>query len=255
MRLDLFLVEKKLAISRTQAQEFIRHGFVFLKTIKTSILLTKPSFDVTEELSKSIIVQSNELQRYVSRAGLKLESAIDYLSLDVNGLSVLDIGQSTGGFTDCLLQKNASLVVGIDVGQGQLHTSLMDHPRLHSFENLHAKDLGLRQDFLKATPHSLFDLVVMDVSFISITKVMSYLKPFLKKGGDYLFLVKPQFELGPNALDKNGIVKDAKNYAIVEEAIRKQSEIIFGSVLNYFKSSVIGKDGNQEFFIYGKNIQ
>lgn len=255
MRLDLFLVEKKLALSRTQAQEFIRHGFVFLKTANKLISLTKPSFDVAEELSGAIVVQSNELQKYVSRAGLKLEYALEYLNLDVNGLSVLDVGQSTGGFTDCLLQKNASLVVGIDVGQRQLHASLAKFPQIRSFENLHVKDLGIRDDFLKTVPSSRFDFVVMDVSFISITKVMGYLKPFLKKNGEFLFLVKPQFELGPNALDKNGIVKDTKNYAIVEKTIRNETEIIFGSVLNYFKSSVVGKDGNQEFFIYGKNIQ
>jgi len=254
LRLDLFLVEKKLAISRTQAQDFIRHGFVFLKTTNNSIVLKKPSFEVTTELAGSISVQSNELQKYVSRAGLKLEYALEHLNRDVEGLSVLDIGQSTGGFTDCLLQKNAGLVVGIDVGQGQLHASLANLPRLHSFENLHVKDLGVREDFLKTVPANQFDLVVMDVSFISITKVMSYLKPFLKNNGSFLFLVKPQFELGPNALDKNGIVKDVKNYAIVEQIIRKEAEIIFGSVLNYFKSSVVGKDGNQEFFIYGKKI-
>lgn len=253
MRLDLLLVHKKLASSRTQAQDLIRNGHVFLQQETQKKFLLKPNHEIHEIDYENIQVDENILQKYISRGGLKLESALAHLSLDVKNLKVLDVGQSTGGFTDCLLQSGVESVVGIDVGRDQLHASLKPNQRVKYFEGLHVNEMHLSPSFLKSVPEGGFDLIVADVSFISLSKVMPYLKPYLKNKGHYLFLVKPQFEAGPNALDKNGIVKDEKIYVIVQNTITEEAKKNFGEVLNYFKSGLTGKDGNQEFFIYGKN--
>lgn len=253
MRLDLLLVHKKLANSRTQAQDLIRNGHVFLKQEKHKKIILKPNHEIQESDYENVQVDENILQKYISRGGLKLESALKHLALDVKNLKALDVGQSTGGFTDCLLKSGAAFVVGIDVGRDQLHVSLKANQNVKAYEALHVNELHLSPAFLESVPQYGFDLIVADVSFISLTKVMMYLKPYLKNQGHYLFLVKPQFEAGPNALDKNGIVKDEKVYAIVQNTITEEAKKNFGEVLNYFKSGLSGKDGNQEFFIYGKN--
>ncbi|MEQ1724140.1 MAG: TlyA family RNA methyltransferase [Pseudobdellovibrio sp.] len=193
------------------------------------------------------------MQKYVSRAGLKLESAIKTLGLDVKDKYVLDIGQSTGGFTDCLLQHGAKHVVGIDVGHQQLHASLTGHKNIEVIENLNVKELATSPQFIAAVPPNKFDLLVVDVSFISLGKVISFLVPYLKNQAEYLLLVKPQFECGKENLDKNGIVKNPRVYASIEENIRKICIENFNNVEAYIKSDIMGKDGNQEFFIYGKN--
>jgi 23S rRNA (cytidine1920-2'-O)/16S rRNA (cytidine1409-2'-O)-methyltransferase len=247
--LDQVLVLKKLAASRTQAQELIKEGFVFVQ----QKMICKPNFEVTESLIQEVNVIENKFQKFVSRAGLKLEAALHHLQLDVSGKIVLDVGQSTGGFTDCLIQRNANRVVGIDVGHDQIHENFKNHERVTIFEGLNAKDLLAHGEFNKCVPEAGFDLIVVDVSFISLTKVMPFLKNFLKKDAYFLFLVKPQFEAGSNALDKNGIVKDEKYERIVQNSITEESNKIFGTVIDYFKSDLQGKDGNQEFFIYGQN--
>lgn len=253
MRLDLLLVQKRLAVSRTQAQELIRNGHVFLNLKSEKKALLKSNYEVDESQIDLICVNENFLQKYVSRGGLKLESALKYLNLEVKDLNILDVGQSTGGFTDCLLQHHAASVVGIDVGRDQLHESLKNHAQVKFFESSHVNELATHQKFLNSIPEGGFDLIVADVSFISLTKVMKWLKPYLKPRGHFLFLVKPQFEAGPNALNKKGIVKDEKVYAIVQNMISAEAEAIFGKVLDYFKAGLQGKDGNQEFFVYGKN--
>lgn len=250
MRLDLYLVEKKLAASRTQAQDFISNGYVVLEASGVKKIIDKSNYIVKPE--DRIIVQANELQKYVSRGGLKLETAIQQTQLLINEKVVLDIGQSTGGFTDCLLKHGASKVVGIDVGQGQLHASLKNDSRIVSFENLNVKDLSLNASFAKSVPVNQFDIVVADVSFISLTKVMPSAVNLLNEGGEYLFLVKPQFECGQENLDKNGIVKNSKIYRQVEADIKKAALQYFKNVEQYFPCPVLGKDGNQEFFIYGR---
>ncbi len=245
MRLDLWLVQNKLALSRTQAQELIKNGFIL---INKKVVL-KSSFEVSDQ--SVVSVEDNKFQKYVSRAGLKLESALDFLNLDVEGKIVLDVGQSTGGFSDCLRQRKAQLIVGVDVGTSQLHPSLKNVDHIISIENLNVKNLADDLRFRKTVPANGFDLLVMDISFISITKVMKHMRSYLKMGSDYLFLVKPQFELSPNALDKNGIVKDEKFYSVVQNNVMSEAQNVFGSVTQYFKSALDGKDGNQEFFIYG----
>ncbi len=253
MRLDLLLVQKKLVNSRTQAQDLIKNGHVFILQKSQKRILLKPNHEIQEDQFDLVGVDENVLQKYVSRGGIKLESALKYLNLSIQNFNVLDVGQSTGGFTDCLLQQRAQLVVGIDVGREQLHALLKTHPQVRFFESLHVNELGNRTEFLKSVPQGGFDLIVADVSFISLIKVMSFLKPYLKSEGKYLFLVKPQFEAGPNALDKNGIVKDEKIYGIVQNIVTEEAKKVFGKVLDYFQSGLAGKDGNQEFFIYGKN--
>lgn len=254
MRLDLFLVENKLANSRTQAQDFIENGYVYLNQGEKKIKLQKPSFNVDDSNKAFIAVESNQLQKYVSRAGLKLESALKNLNLNVDGKCILDIGQSTGGFTDCLLQHKAAHIVGVDVGHAQLHQSLIGNTKVSVVENLNVKELTSHQPFMALVPSNKFDMVVVDVSFISLTKVVAHLVPVLKKNGEYLFLVKPQFECGPEFLDKNGIVKDVNIYKKIEDEIKKTMLLYFNNVEAYIKSDIIGKDGNQEFFVYGKNL-
>ena len=253
MRLDLFLVHHKLAVSRTQAQEFIGSGYVFLVNGSEKVQLSKASYVVGEDQQSRIFVEPNHFQKFVSRAGLKLAGALEALKIDVAGKAVLDVGQSTGGFSDCLVQSRARLVVGVDVGHGQLHEKLKNHSQVKSFEGLNAKDLATATDFLSLVPAGKFDLIVMDVSFISITKVMSHLVNFLKAEGGYLFLVKPQFECGRDFLDKNGIVNDSSVYAEIEKTIRSAAMEIFKNVEYYIASGILGKDGNREYFIYGKN--
>ncbi len=254
MRLDLFLVHHRLAVSRTQAQEFIRCGYVFLVNESEKVQLSKASYEVGENQLARIRVEPNHLQKFVSRAGLKLVGALVALKISVAAKAVLDVGQSTGGFSDCLLQSQARLVVGVDVGHGQLHDKLKNHPQVKSIEGLNAKDLGTDERFLASVPAGKFDLIVMDVSFISITKIMAHLVNFLKPEGEYLFLVKPQFECGREFLDKNGIVNDSSIYAEIEKRVRSVALAVFKNVESYTTSEILGKDGNREYFIYGKNL-
>lgn len=254
MRLDQLLVYLKLSPSRTLAQELIKNGFVYLKAVNNDKQLLKSNFEVNEVDYDKIYILENSLQKYVSRGGLKLEAAAHHLQLNIKNKTALDIGQSTGGFSDFLLQNDVVKIIGIDVGKDQLHQQLKKKTNLISFESLHVKDLATHRQFLNQVPEGGFNLAVGDVSFISLEKVMPFVEPYLATGAEYLFLVKPQFELGPDALDKNGIVKDEKTYLIVQNRITLKAQQIFGQVLDYFKCDLIGKDGNQEFFIYGKKI-
>ena len=249
MRLDLYLVENKLASSRTQAQDFISQGYVLVVSGDQKKIIDKSNYIVKS--TDQVIVEANELQKYVSRGGLKLERALLKIGLNVTDKLALDVGQSTGGFTDCLLKLGARQVVGVDVGHGQLHANLKGDSRIVSFENLNVKDLSVNAGFVKEVPIGKFDIVVADLSFISLTKVIPSISNFLSDGAEYLFLVKPQFECGPENLDKNGLVKNAKVYKIVEADVRKSVMQYFKNVEAYFPCEVVGKDGNQEFFIYG----
>ncbi len=255
MRLDVFLVDRKLAVSRTQAQELILRGHVYLKSFDKEIILKKPSYLVQDAERDIIFVKINEIQKYVSRGGLKLEQALKKINLNVNRKIVLDVGQSTGGFTDCLLQRGVEKVVGIDVGHSQLQEKIKLDSKVAFFENVHVKDLQDHLEFKESNPAGGFDLIVADVSFISLTKVIPHLSSFLKMNGDYLLLVKPQFELSKKDLDKNGIVRNPKGYLLVKNQIEDAARLSFGEVISYFQSETIGKDGNQEFFIYGKKTK
>jgi len=251
MRLDLFLVQKNLASSRSHAQELIRAGQVFLFKNNQKVVLKKANHQI-EENETEVGVEAGPANRFVSRGGLKLEGALDRCGLSVENLQVLDVGISTGGFTDCLLQKGAGKVLGVDVGHDQLSSSLRNHPRLQLLEGLNARDIDMDPRVRSAMPQGGFDLAVMDVSFISITHIVPKLVGLLKPRGVLLSLVKPQFEVGPEGLGKGGLVKDPGLYSEVEVKVRTLCENAGMDVKDYFNSPIEGKDGNREFFIFAQ---
>lgn len=246
MRLDLFLVEQKMALSRTHAQQLIEAGQVFSIQNGRRKLLTKASQKIDPETE--VQVEQGPANRYVSRGGLKLEGALDRLQIDVEGLSALDIGISTGGFADCLLQRKVDSVMGVDVGHGQLSTALNGESRLTLKEGVNARQLSQDPEVVSRT----YDLIVMDVSFISVTLIIPELAKLLKDSGVLLSLIKPQFEVGAEGLGKGGIVKDTTLYAEVENKVKSCCRANGFLVKDFFESPVIGKEGNREFFIYAK---
>lgn len=207
MRLDKYLTENGFFPSREKAQTAIRH-----QTVKVNgQVVSKASLDITEGMEVEVIDLFN---KYVSMGGLKLEKAIAEFGLDFSGKSVLDIGASTGGFTDCALLHGASNVVAVDVGTDQLAPSLRRDDRVCSLEN---------QDFRTLTPERLqhlpFDFIVSDVSFISLTHILPFCQPYLKPEGQMMLLIKPQFEAGPSFLSKSGIVTDEKGYKVAIQKV------------------------------------
>lgn len=243
-RADKLLVTLGHARSRTLAQRMIEAGHVevlqaglFLKVKKTSVkLATDAQFRIV--LGKE--------QRFVSRAGLKLEGALEKVALNVDGLHALDVGQSTGGFTDCLLQKGCVSVVGVDVGHDQLDKTLREDPRVMCLEGINARKIK------PALFQRQFDVVVMDVSFISQTLILPQLAPLLLPSGHLLSLVKPQFEVGSEGIAKGGLVKDVSLYEHVQQKIGHCLRTEGFDVLNFFESSIQGGDGNREFFVHAK---
>jgi 23S rRNA (cytidine1920-2'-O)/16S rRNA (cytidine1409-2'-O)-methyltransferase len=251
-RLDKVLVDRGIAASRTQAQRLIEAGAISTKSGGAWKVLDKAAAKISPDTD----LRSDPIDelRYVSRAGLKLELALQHLIEhgiwpDLSPLidaMVLDVGQSTGGFTDCAIQKGASKVVGVDVGHDQLSASLRSHPRVVCLEGINARELplSLRSDF---APNG-FDLAVMDVSFISQRLVIPSLAPQIRPDGWLVSLVKPQFEVGKAGLGKGGIVKNAELFAQVETdicACLAQHQLI---VKAFFESGIQGSDGNREFF-------
>jgi 23S rRNA (cytidine1920-2'-O)/16S rRNA (cytidine1409-2'-O)-methyltransferase len=271
MRADVLLVARGLAPSRTAAQRLIEAGHVFTRHGDVRVALIKPSVPINDDVE--IEIETNELDRYVSRGGLKLEGALNHVALDVKNLLCLDVGQSTGGFTDCLLQHGAEHVVGVDVGHGQLHATLRNNTRVTCIEGVNARELNtqivgaapLRSTSIlsgelitsgaesrQSCSYSSFDLIVADVSFISLTKVLPQWPTMLNKTGRVLSLVKPQFEVGADNLSRGGIVRDEALFSIVEKTIRDSCKVNGLHVLDYFASSITGADGNREFFVYAE---
>ncbi|WP_373976619.1 TlyA family RNA methyltransferase [Chitinibacter sp. SCUT-21] len=246
IRADLFLVEQGFASSRTQAQTMIAAGRVFAdgKIVSKAAL----KLDALAEIT----ITPDEVDRYVSRGGLKLAGALASANLAVTGMLALDVGISTGGFTDCLLQAGARKVIGVEVGHDQLHPRLLADPRVTQFEGVNARHLS--PEVIAPAQDAPLDLVVGDVSFISLTLVLPALRSVLPVGGLLLFLVKPQFELGPQALARGGIVRDEALYPQVEEKIRVAAASAGFAVLDYFASPIAGGDGNREFFIYARAL-
>jgi 23S rRNA (cytidine1920-2'-O)/16S rRNA (cytidine1409-2'-O)-methyltransferase len=239
LRADQLLVERGLAPSRTVAQRLIEAGRVSWSggpIAKVSLVLPE---------NAELTVAEDDRDRYVSRGGIKLAGALAHTKLDVRGKACLDVGQSTGGFTDCLLQAGAASVAGVDVGHDQLHPKLRDDPRVSCSEGVNAREL---QKSAVATRH--YDLIVADLSFISLTLVLPQLPALLADGGDMLLLVKPQFEVGPSHVGKGGIVRDAALYPQVEAKLRQAAKAAGLRVVDYFDSPIAGTDGNREFFIW-----
>jgi 23S rRNA (cytidine1920-2'-O)/16S rRNA (cytidine1409-2'-O)-methyltransferase len=242
-RIDVHLVEKGLAPSRTKAQELIRNGLVSVRTKNGE----RPILQASElDYEGDLLIRQDPLVRYVSRGGVKLESALKQVGLDVRGFRILDVGMSTGGFSDCLLQAGAALSVGIEVGHGQLSPRLLADPRVICLEGVNARHLQGDRRFLDRLPQGGFDLAVIDVSFISLTHVLPPIQAYTRRT---LALVKPQFEVGPENLIE-GIVKDEKCFEWVEKKIRDLCSQMGKRVDAYFPSSLEGKDGNKEFFVF-----
>ncbi len=244
MRVDQLLVERALAASRSQAQRLVGAGVRWRLPGGAWRTVTKNGEDVPA-LAELELVDSAET-RFVSRGGLKLDGALDRVGLSVTGLRCLDVGQSSGGFTDCLLQRGAAQVVGVDVGSGQLHPSLRVDPRVVCIEQLNARDLT--PDAVGAPP--LFDLLVGDLSFISQTLVWPALVPLMAPGGHGLMLVKPQFELQPAHIGKGGLVRSADSYPLVRQRITDALTALGLELRDYFDSPITGGDGNREFFVF-----
>lgn len=250
-RLDQLLVDLGYAPSRTKAKELIERGAVLVTDLESGARIKelKASSQFLKDKIQINLNQADELLKYVSRAGLKLEGAIKDLNLNIKNKTCLDVGQSTGGFTDCLLALGAKQVTGIEVGKDQLHEKLKTDKRVESYENLNIRDARN----IAALKAQKFDFIVVDVSFISLRLVLPEVYPFLNQGGELLALVKPQFELSASALNKKGIVKDKGDYLVIKNSLMDLCKNLNLKVEAYIESALPGRDGNQEFFIYAKN--
>jgi len=279
MRADLFLVEHGHATTRSQAQRLIAAGVQW--RVDDAVAWKKVAKNGDEiPLDAELQVLDTTEAKYISRGGLKLEGALKATRLSVAGLRCLDIGQSTGGFTDCLLQHGAAQVVGVDVGHGQLHDSLRSDERVVCIEGVNARSLtadDLTEHYRRALHGSslgddafadveedgysdqdmdgfspVFDFLTGDVSFISLTLVLPAVVRLLKPGGDLLMLVKPQFELQPGQIGKGGIVRDAAHFEFVEQRLREACAALGLDVQAWLESPIDGGDGNREFFIQAR---
>ncbi len=246
MRADQLLLQRGLAPTRSAAQRLIDAGGVRWHGPKGWAVPRKAGEDLPEDCR--IEVTDDAELRFVSRGGLKLDAALLHCKLEVTGRNCLDVGQSTGGFTDVLLQRGAERVVGIDVGRAQLSPALAADARVQLFEGLNARDVSGSAFELETEEHS-FDVIVADVSFISLTHVLPTIARYLAPAGRALLLVKPQFELQPLDIGKGGLVKDESAYPRVEQRIRETCAGLGLTVLAYFASSIDGGDGNREFFV------
>ena len=247
MRADQLLVQRALAPTRSAAQRLIDAGAVRWLGPKGWAVPRKAGEDLPDECQLEV-TDDAEL-RFVSRGGLKVDAALTHAAIEVAGRNCLDVGQSTGGFTDALLQHGARRVVGVDVGHGQLHPTMRDDPRVHSLEGVNARHLD-REALGDAMPAGGFDLVVGDLSFISLSLVIPALAPLLRESGTLLLLVKPQFELQPEFIGKGGLVKDAASFQLVETRVRQACREARLWVRGYFPSPIAGGDGNSEFFVH-----
>lgn len=244
VRLDKYLLTAGLAPSRSKAQELIDEGRVEVCKNDQWSLASSPSQMIGDE---KVRLLESEVLKYVSRGGRKLEGALRDFKVDVKNLKCLDLGQSTGGFTDCLLQNGAKLVVGADVGHDQLHPQLKNDPRVHWFEGLHIEKLAENQNFLKAIPTDGFDLVVADLSFISLFSVLPHI---LGWSSQAILLVKPQFEF--SHLGKKQLVIDANLFQDLRNEGERRLQDLKWNLIAVAESKIRGKDGNQEFFLYAK---
>ncbi len=233
-RLDTFLVNSNMASSRARAQAMIMAGRVYVNGRKT----IKKDYPVTNETE----VRINDSLGYVSRGGLKLESAIQVFKINVKDKVCLDVGASTGGFTDCLLKRGAKMVYALDVGKGQLDWKLRNNPRVINMEKT-----NIRYFTEKLDPAPI--LAAVDVSFISLEKVLPRVKELLERDGEIIALIKPQFE-APRGSAKKGVVKDEKTRRDVVSNIKNFVKSLQLKIEGVVPSPVKGPKGNVEFFIY-----
>ncbi len=259
MRIDQLLVSRGLAATRAQAQQLVHSGVLWRRGGEWR-RAAKNGEAVPDDADLQLVAP--EVARYVSRGGLKLEAALAATGISVARATVLDVGQSTGGFTDCLLQHGAALVLGVDVGQGQLHSRLLNDERVCALDKVNAREMsaqtllermqadGRDAPGVVSALRAGFDAAVGDVSFISLTLVLPAIVPLLKPDAHVLLLVKPQFELQPGQVGKGGIVRDASLYPLVRGRIEACLQELGLGVREWLDSCIEGGDGNREFFVH-----
>ena len=240
MRIDLYLTEHGYVQSRQRAKQLIEEGNI---TVDGRVI-SKPSLAVDENVVHTVEVI--DTQKYVGRGGLKLEGALQSFQIDVKGRRALDIGASTGGFTDCLLSFGVDHVTAVDAGSGQLAEKLLKDPRVTSMEHLNARDL-VPEDI-----GGCVDLIVMDVSFISSTYIIPRFSELLFEGGEAICLIKPQFEVGRSMLGKGGIVKDPVAHRFAIERVLASGLDSGLTPTGLMASPIKGGDGNREFLVHFK---
>ncbi len=244
LRLDELLVARGMMESRAQAKALIMSGRVWHGTER----LDKPGKEFPSDFELTI----EQPPRFVSRGGEKLAAALERFAVDLRGAHVLDVGASTGGFTDCALQAGATDVVCVDVGRAQLHPRLRRDPRVTNLEKINARFVSARD-----LPRHEFDAVVMDLSFISLKTVLPAVWPFLREGGTLIALVKPQFEAGKAAVDRGrGVIRDA---AVQEKALQAVRDFALAELpavefIGSIDSPITGADGNREFLLALRKI-
>lgn len=236
-RLDFYLTERQLTDSRQKAKRLILEGKVFVNGVK----VCKPAFLVNKETG---IELKNTGQTFVGRGGLKLAGALKKFNLSVKGLTALDIGASTGGFTDCLLQNGIKKVYAVDVGKEQLARKIRTDPRVVAIDKKNARYFKVSDTGEKV------DLAVIDLSFISIKLVLCAIISVVNKGGHIIALIKPQFDIGKGGVGKGGIVKDMKKHIKVLKEITRFATDAGLFVLGITRSTITGSKGNIEYFFH-----
>jgi len=237
IRLDKLLVERGLVSTRTRAEQVITTYGVMVD----GILVTKTGKKFTEDVLIQLI---QEEIPWVSKGALKLLAALEKWQIDVADKVCLDIGASTGGFTEVLLHHGASKIFAVDVGHGQMHPKLTSEKKITNIEKTHVRQLTSKTITQEA------DIMAVDVSFISLTKVLPFLHPFLKDDARVILLIKPQFEVGKENLNKNGIVIKKALYTETIENIKNSASQNQLQFIDYIESPILGGDGNREFLAY-----
>lgn len=256
MRADQLLVQRGLVPSRSAAQRLIEAGGVSWLAPQGWVVPRKAGEDLP--LGCELLISNDAELRFVSRGGLKLDAALEHCALAATGWQCLDVGQSTGGFTDVLLQRGAARVVGIDVGHDQLHPRLRADPRVVCYEGVNARDVCGTAFQAQTALHSM-DLITGDLSFISLTLVLPTLVNYLAPSGHLLMLVKPQFELQPEHINKAGVVKSPDLYPQVQTRIQRAIAQLPLRWCDYFQSAIPGggqghSAGNTEFFVWAQAL-
>ncbi len=238
MRVDVYLAAAGYTQSRKKAQDLIAEGAVKID----GEVIKKPSVTINEAVEHDVLIE--QVFPYVSRGGVKLQAALDAFKINVNHKKAVDVGASTGGFTDCLLKRGAACVFAIDSGVGQLHESLRADKRVRCIEHFNARELTAE------VTEGLCDVAVADVSFISQTYIIPQIAGVLKDGAIFVSLIKPQFEAGRQALGKNGIVNNsAYRFLAAKRVINCAVQNGFNCI-GFIKSSIEGGDGNKEYLAY-----
>ena len=245
VRIDKLLVERGYSESQAKAQALVMSGVVLVEDRRVE----KPSQMFSGDVEIRIKGKSSEI-KFVGRGGLKLEKALREFHIHPNEYVCLDVGASTGGFSDCLLQNGAKKVYAVDAGTNQIVWKLRCDERVEVRENVNARYLK-PEDF-----DEKFDLIVMDVSFISVTKIFGALLPLLKSDGKIITLVKPQFEVAKGEVGRGGVVREPEKHAKVVARVNEAASSIGLNVLGIIESPILGADGNKEFLtLYEKRTE